>query len=201
MAIEFRILGPLRLTSSDGRDLDSLARQSKRLALLAYLGAAPPHAFHRRDTLLGMFWPELDAARARSALNQALYVLRSALGNEALLTRGDAEVGVGGAIHCDVAAFELALDEGRPADALALYHGDLLDGFFIRDAPDFERWLDTERPRLRHRASDGAWALAESSARDARTMDAIRWSRRAAGPMPDDEEVVRRLMRFLHRLG
>src|SRR5688572_9094738 len=98
MAIQLRILGPLQLRGTDGRELDSLLRQSKRVSLLAYLAAATPHGFHRRDTLLGVFWPELDGQRARSALSQALYVLRSALGHEAILTRGDADVGFAPAV-------------------------------------------------------------------------------------------------------
>src|SRR5688500_13307863 len=94
MAIELRILGPLRLGSPEGRELDPLLRQSKRIALLAYLCAATPRGVHRRDTLLAIFWPELDTAHARSALNQALYVLRTTLGARALITRGDADVSV-----------------------------------------------------------------------------------------------------------
>jgi hypothetical protein len=35
---------------------------------------------------------------------------------------------------------------------MALYRGDLLDGFFMSDAPEFEHWLDGERERLRQRA-------------------------------------------------
>lgn len=202
MTVELRVLGSLRLNSSVGRDLDPLMRQSKRIALLAYLAAAVPHGFHRRDTLLAMFWPELDTTRARSALNQALYVLRTALGDQILLTRGDGEVGVHtDALWCDTAAFEEALDAGRPGDALALYRGELLAGFFIEDAPAFEHWLDEERTRLRLRASEGAWTLADAHASDGRIAEATRWARRAAELLPDDETVVRRLMTFFHRLG
>ena len=62
---------------------------------------------------------------------------------------------------CDVWAFDAAIDQGRPADALALYRGELLAGFHISDAPDFEHWMDEERSRLRQRAGEAGWALAE----------------------------------------
>jgi DNA-binding SARP family transcriptional activator/Tol biopolymer transport system component len=202
MAVELKILGSLRLSTSEGRELDPLLRQSKRVALLVYLAAAVPHGFHRRDTLLALFWPELDVARARSALNQALYVLRKGLGDQAIQTRGDGEVGLtSDTVWCDAVAFERALEQGRASDALALYRGDLLDGFFIQGAPEFERWLDSERQRLRHRASEGAWALGEAEAREGSTLDAARWARRAADFLPADEGVVRRLMTFFHQLG
>lgn len=199
--VELRILGPLKLSSSDGRVVEAVARQSKRAALLAYLAAAVPHGLHRRDRLLTLFWPESDEPRARAALSQAIYVLRTALGELAIVTVGDDEVGLDpDRVWCDAAAFEAALDAGDPAAALALYRGDLLDGFFVAEAPEFEQWMDRERDRLRQRASEGAWALAEATA----STDAIgagRWVRRAAELLPADEAVVRRLMSFLHQLG
>lgn len=200
--IELRLLGPPRVRAADGRKVEPLVRQSKRTALLAYLAAAVPRGAHRRDKLLALFWPESDDPHARAALSQALYVLRSALGEEAILSRGDDEVALNlDVISCDALAFEEALDAGRPADALSLYGGELLDGFFVTGAPDFERWLDQERRRLRERASEGSWALAEAKAADGDAVEAERWARRAADLLPADEAVVRRLMTFLHGLG
>ena len=200
--VELRVLGSLRLTATDGRDLESLIRQPKRTALLAYLAAAVPRGYQRRDTLLALFWPELDETRARAALNQALYVLRNALGEQAIRTRGDNEVALdGGVVWCDAGAFETALNAGRPTDALQHYGGDLLEGFFVAGAPGFERWTSAERARLRQRASEGAWAVADGLAAQGDAVDATRWARKAADLMPADEAVARRLMTFLHRLG
>lgn len=200
--VELRVLGSVRLQASDGRDVEALVRHVKPTALLAYLGAALPRGPHRRDTLLAMFWPESDTAHARAALSQALYVLRAALGEETIAPRGDGAIGLNaGAVWCDVVAFEAALDAGRPGDALALYSGDLLEGFFVTGAPEFERWLERERARLRERASKGAWALAEERAKAGDTLEAERWARRAAELVPADETVARRLIAFLNRLG
>src|SRR2546422_7475057 len=69
--IEFRLLGTLHLTDAEGREVTSLLTRSRRLALLAYLAAARPRGLHRRDTLLALFWPELDVEHARAALRQA----------------------------------------------------------------------------------------------------------------------------------
>jgi DNA-binding SARP family transcriptional activator/Tol biopolymer transport system component len=199
--IELRVLGSLELTGSGERDLEGLRRKPKRAALLAYLAAAP-NTFQRRDRLLSLFWPELDLAHARAALSQALHLLRTALGDSAIVARGDEEIALnGGIVWCDSRAFELALDAGRAAEALALYRGELLDGFFIADAPEFERWLDRERERLRHLASRAAWAVAEQRARDGDAVEAARLARRAADFVPADEAVTRRLMQFLRELG
>jgi serine/threonine-protein kinase len=199
---QLRILGALQLRSSDGRDVDAIVRQSKRAALLAYLAMARPRGPQRRDKLVALFWPESDELHARAALNQALYVLRTALGEDAIPSRGDDTVALdGGIVWCDALAFEDALANGRPAEALALYQGDLLDGFFVSDAPEFEHWLDAERERARQSASDGAWRLAAECATHGDEVEAARWAKRAASFHPSDEATVRRLMSFLHKLG
>jgi len=112
--IEFRMLGRVSLTGSDGHEVRSLLGQPRRLALLAYL-AAPPQGMHRRDTLLGLFWPELDQAHARNALRQAVHVLRSALGSSAVTSDGDEGIGLEfDQVWCDVAAFDSAIAGGLP---------------------------------------------------------------------------------------
>ncbi len=200
--VELRILGSVRLRASDGRDVEFLVRHAKRTALLAYLAVGLGNGPHRRDTLLTLFWPDSDSEHARAALNQALYVLRSALADDAIVSRGDDDVGVNGdVVWCDVTAFEAALDAGRPADALALYRGDLLEGFYVTGAPEFERWLERERGRLRERAAQGAWTLADQCAAAGESLEAARWARRAAELLPADEAVARRLMTFLRGLG
>src|SRR5437660_4840909 len=152
--IELCMLGRLSLTGADGREVRSLLGQPRRLALLAYLAAAIPQGFHRRDSLLALFWPELDQEHARAALRQALHVVRDALGADAVASRGDDEIGLDiDQVSCDVAAFGRAIDREQFREALDLYRGDLLEGFFISDAPEFERWLETERTRLREAAA------------------------------------------------
>ncbi len=79
--IELRTLGALELRGADGFEFRPILQQPKRLALLVYLAVATPRRFHRRDTLLGIFWPELDAEHARPALRRALYFLRRSLGD------------------------------------------------------------------------------------------------------------------------
>src|SRR3989442_9938782 len=141
--IELRLLGRLSLTSADGREVRALLGQPRRLALLAYLAAATPPGFHRRDSLLALFWPELDQEHARAALRQALHVVRDALGVDAVASRGDEEIGLDVDRVSDVPAFGRAIDGAQFREALDLYRGDLLEGFFISDAPEFEQWLET----------------------------------------------------------
>ncbi len=200
--IEFRLLGTLSLTTADGREAGSLLSQPRRLALLAYLAAATPRGPHRRDTLLALFWPELDQEHARAALRQSLHVLRSALGADTMVSRGDEEIGLDfERIWCDVAVFARAIDGGELGQAFDLYRGNLLEGFFISDAPEFERWLESERARLAGAAARTARALAESCEKRWDLTTAAHWARRAIELAPNDEGLLRKLIAILDRNG
>ena len=200
--VEFRILGGLNLLGADGRELTSVLAQPKRVALLAYLAAATPRRLHRRDSLVALFWPELDQEHARAALRQALHGLRHALGEGVLVTRGDEDIGLDQAqIRCDVVEFERAAHDGQLTDALDLYRGDLLEGFFIRGAPEFEQWLEDERARLKAVALRSATVLGEQCEGRGGLAESAQWARRALRIAPLDEPALRRLMTTLDRIG
>ena len=199
--IKLHTFGRLTLTGSEGHEISSVLAQPKRVAVLTYLALATPRGLHRRDTLLGLFWPDLDQEHARGALSQALSFMRRSLG-DVIETRGDDEVGLRAEdFWCDALDFEASLDAGQLSEALELYQGDLLTGFFIDDAPEFEHWLDRERARLRRRAAVAAWALSDESEAEGNGPDAERWARRATALAPDDESNLRRLIALLDRVG
>ena len=59
--------------------------------------------------------------------------------------------------------FSQALSAGRPADAVRLYAGLLLDGFHVDDAAEFERWLDGEQVRLAREYGEALKQLATAA--------------------------------------
>lgn len=198
----FRTLGALELRSPDGKEQDGVLSGSKLVALLAYLAVATPRGLHRRDSIVALLWPELDQERARAALRHSVYRLRRSLGADALVNRGDEEIAIDPAIvRCDAVAFEELLAAGSVAEALAIYQGDLLPGFFISGAPEFERWLDGARTRLRGRASAAAWQYATERVRDGHRDEAATWARRALAFAPDDEQMLRRVVTLLAEGG
>ena len=198
----FRTLGSLELRSASGEEVTGVLAGQKLVALLAYLAVAVPHGHHRRDTIVGLLWPELTQERARAALRHSIYRLRGILGADAFLSRGDEDVGINPeVISCDAAQFEHLIESGRLAVALDLYRGDLLPGFFLRGAPEFERWLDTERTRLRGQAATTACRLSESLAREGRTGDAAHRARQSLLIAPDDEHLLRRVLGILSGIG
>jgi DNA-binding SARP family transcriptional activator len=201
--IELHTLGVLDLRATEDRELLAVLQQPKRLGLLAYLAADSPRRFHRRDSLLALFWPDLDEGHARAALRRSLHFLRSALGPEVVAGRGDEEVGVPEeALWCDATALDGALESGDPERAMALYRGPFLDGLHVEGAAsEFQDWLDRERDRVRRQAAAAATLLMERAEREGRAADAARWARRALELMPDDESALRRLLALLDRAG
>ena len=197
-----RVLGAISLTAADGTELRSVTAQPKRIALLAYLAMATRIAPGRRDLLLSIFWPDSDAERGRHSLRQALYQLRRALGEAAILSNGDDEIRVDPSIlTCDAAAFEAALDAADRERALALYAGDLLPGLHVGGAPDFDEWVSAERERLRQLAAQAAASLSDGAMTNNALRDAVGWARRAFELAPFDEAEFRRYATALERTG
>lgn len=200
--MRFQTLGTIRLRATDGSDVEAVLAQPMQVSLLAYLAVCRPRGFHRRDTLLGLFWPELDADHARGALNQAVYRLRGSLGRDVVTGRGKDEIGIDERLlWTDAVAFEQAVENESYRQALELYGGDFLPGYFLSGAPTWERWMEGERARLQRLASTAAWHLAEAAAGDGRAEDTGHWGRRAHALRPRDEASLRRLISLLDRVG
>jgi len=203
LTARLRTLGCVELNDSDGKQILQVLQQPKRLALLTYLVLARPHGFQRRDRILLLFWPDSDEGRGRAALRKATYRLRQALGADVIQGRGDTELGLDpDLLHCDVREFDAAIAERRPADALALYGGDLLDGFHLDGAsPDFERWLEDERSRLKKDAAQAAWEVSAEREHAGDMAAAVKLARRAFGLAPPDGQRFRHLLEILDRAG
>ncbi|MEO7986823.1 MAG: BTAD domain-containing putative transcriptional regulator [Gemmatimonadales bacterium] len=194
--IRLHTLGALDLRDHEGKELGAVLRQPKRLGLLAYLTLASPRRFHRRDSLLALFWPDLDEEHARAALRRALYFLRVELGADVVTGRGEEEVGVSEQLlWCDAAELERGAAKGEFEDAVGLYRGILLEGLHVAGAsPDFQEWLDRERGAVRERATAAARSLVTRAETEGRLADATAWARRVVDLEPEDEPALRRLL-------
>ena len=119
-------------------------------ALLARLVLFPQRS-HAREELVELLWPGVALAVGRNRLRQALFTLRqllepprlaSTLAAAPALLADRLSVRVApGVFDTDVQRFEHCLRDGQPAQALGLYAGELLPGFY-------DEWIHAERLRL-----------------------------------------------------
>ena len=134
----------------------------RRLAVLAILAAAGPKGL-TRERLLGILWPDSEPERARHALSQTLYNLRRDVGADVVIaTAQDLRLDPA-LIGSDLADCRAAIRAENWAAVAELYEGRFLEGFYLADADEFERWVEAERLAI---AGEAARAL-EAGARAA----------------------------------
>lgn len=200
--LRLRLLGSRELERADQRDASAVFAQPKRFALLAYM-ACRADRFHRRDTLLAVFWPELDTFAGRRALRNALYQLRLALGEDVFIGRGDDELMVDRAkLWCDVLALGDALAAARYDEAVALYRGQLLEGVHVSGVgEEFEAWLARERAQTLERVLRALEHLGREQEAAGHLAAAAQAAVRATQLAPFDEACLRRAVVALHMSG
>lgn len=185
---------------SNGETLTGPAAQRRRLALLAVL-AGPTGAAVSRDKLVAYFWPEEDRDRARRFLSDSLFTLRKLLGKDVLLTTGDdVRINVK-EIEVDVLRFDRLLAVSDFETAVDLYRGPFLDGFFISDAPEFERWVEVQRARLARLYASALEQLATKSESNGNWTASVEWWRRLSAHDPHAARVAIGTMRALAATG
>ena len=174
--------------------------QRHRIALLALTSMAPGRRMSR-DKLLAYLWPESDDDRGRNLLKVATYVLRSGLGDSAILSEGDDLRLNADVVHTDTVEFDAALARQDFAAAVTLYRGAFLDGFFLADAPDFEQWVGRERERLARGYASALEALAFlCEQREDWGEAVVLWTLRSSQDLYDSR-VALRLMQALDAAG
>ena len=197
--IRLRTFGSV-VVERDGTPLAGRHTQRRRLALLTILAIARK-APVSRDRVLALLWPDRDDGRGRHALAQLLYELRRDMGGE--FTNGGGE---DLSLHpeqfsSDVGEFEAALEAQAFDRALALYTGPFLDGFYVADAPEFERWAEAQRARLASEYLRALEQLAIDAEQRRDTAAAVEYRRRLATADPLSARHALALMHALARSG
>jgi DNA-binding SARP family transcriptional activator len=166
--------------------------QRRRLALLALIAAAGRRGISR-DRVLAYLWPESSTPNARHGLEQLLYALRRQMGATLFLgvdpLRLNEQV-----VTSDVMEFSAACERGDVAAAISLYRGPFLDGFYLGEAAEFERWAETERARLTERYATGLEQLAREASEAGDLVGAIEHWRKLVGLDPANAHATLGLM-------
>jgi DNA-binding SARP family transcriptional activator len=197
--LRLRAFGGLSLEGADGAEV-TLVKGRRPLALLTLIASAGPRGLSR-DKATALLWPESDAERGRNSLSQVLSALRRDLALDDLAF-GTTELRVSSdALGSDVAEFEACVAKGDFGRAAALHAGPFLDGFYLTDAPEFERWVEGERARLSEKQCDALRQLASDADRRGDHPNAILWWRRLAALDPTSSRATVGLMAALAASG
>lgn len=203
-----QLFGGLRLQREGQEPVEVPAQlHGVLLALLALNGERS----YRREEIMERLWPEEEPERARQRLRNTLHTLRNLLDQppleipEALLA-SRTTVGLNTAlIRTDVAVFESALmaaAQARPLpekaghlrEAIAVYRGDLLPGFYQED-------IVQAQERLAERYESALRELTKACEQVGEREQAAAYARRAIelNPLLEEEHIT--LMRLYAAMG
>ena len=188
------VLGGLTLVH-DGEPVSGALGQRKRLALLALLASSPGGM--TREALVAMLWPDSDEERGRNSLAQAVHALRREIGEAAVSVSNNCLTIDAACVSSDLSDFRSAIAAGNPAAAVETYRGPFLDGVYLRDAPEFERWSEAQRAELERLFMSSLERLGESASREGDRPGAVDWWRRCASADPLSGRIARSYMEAL----
>jgi DNA-binding SARP family transcriptional activator/TolB-like protein len=195
--VRLRTFGGLSIENPEA-DSDAGPRP-RPLALLAILAVAGAKGV-TRDRVLGVLWPETDEDRARQSLSQAIYSLRRDLGVDVALSPPALRLDPA-QISSDVDEFHAAVAAKNWREAAALYAGPFLDGFYLADAPEFERWAESERASLATAGIRAIEIVAKASAEGGRREEAAEHWHRLTRLDPGNSRIAASYMEALAAIG
>ena len=205
--LEINLLGAPRILQ-DGSPVEFDTR--KATALLAYLAVTEQP--HTRDTLATLLWPDYDQIRARAALRRTLSTVNRALEGQHLEIRRDTiEIKLDPGVWVDTKHFQelssVAEEHNhlpgsicqecieRLEGAVALYHGDFMAGFSLRDSVNFDDWQFFQSDSLRRQLGDTLEKLVEYLCARGSFLEAIPHAGRWLSLDPLREDAHRWLMK------
>jgi DNA-binding SARP family transcriptional activator/predicted ATPase len=173
--------------------------QQKACALLCYLAATG--RAHAREHLATLLWSESDASGAHHSLRSTLYLIRRALQEHSaidslVIDRVFVRLDLG-TLSCDLLRYYelMAVNtESSLAKAVALCHGPFLQGFTLRDAPEFDRWQRQTAIDLLASSRAALERLIDLATQREASSDALRYLQLLTQLDPLDESAQRRLI-------
>ncbi|MEJ2749818.1 MAG: BTAD domain-containing putative transcriptional regulator, partial [Anaerolineae bacterium] len=210
-----RLLGQVTIML-EGSQVTELPSRTAEALLIYLVCQQRPFA---REVLADLLWDDRPQQQALANLRSILSSLRRVFGSYMIITRQTVAFNHDSDYFLDVAQFERLLDTERletgdyPTtrlpnyettrlqNAIALYRGDFLDGFYLRNRRGFEEWTAVQRERWRRKAILALRQLVNHALRcgqyQAGIRDAGHWLRLD----PFNEEAHRQMMLLQARAG
>jgi DNA-binding SARP family transcriptional activator len=190
-----KTLGELSL-HAEGPLGPPLLRNSKPLAVLAYL-ATTPNRSARRDHVAQLLWPDSDPSHARSSLRQALFYISQRVGR-ALIHTHEATIALDTSLLAvDIWRFERELDSGDFAHVVELYTGPFAPGLERKAGAELEGWIESQDEQLRAGLEVAYTRLVSDQLAKGDADEAVAYARRYVELNPLNERAQLALIRAL----
>lgn len=151
-----------------------------------------------REHLATLLYPDEDEPTARHRLRLLLSRIRELPWAKPLETEPQR---LRFKVDTDVEAFRTAIQQRNWARAIQLHPQPLLNQFFIREAPAFEAWLETEREGLRSLWREAVLEAALNLGQTGRHQEAAGLLRQVWEQDTFDEQVLQAYLHSLHAQG
>ncbi len=179
----------------------TMMNSPKGAALIVYL------ILHKepqlRELIADLFWDAKTTQKSLASLRALIKRVRK-LFPELIATRKQLGIDIAAELSVDLYQLETALDSNDLAqidEALPLYTGDLLMGYYLEDAPRFDEWLILERERWRQRVMGAYGRLCQFYTEQEDWLKGISAAQRWLSLDELDEVALQYLLQFLAATG
>ena len=198
------LLGPPQLQLNDQPLSQITSRKAK--ALLIYL--AMNRGEHTREALANLLWSEIADTQSRNNLRIVLHGLRQLHNSYLAVTRGtvafnheanywlDFEI-----LWAQLAHHQFGRNLTKLPELVALYRGEFLEGFHVRNASAFEEWMLQQREFIRTRLIDAMGAAIQETLAQGDYTTGLKIGNRLLTLEPWLESAHRQRMQLLARSG
>lgn len=190
--------GRPHITTDDAAG-EEISLQGLPLAMLAALAVAPKRGL-TRERLVTLLWPDVEGSRAGHRLTQLRYALKKTL-------LADPIVGTSGLridptiLESDVLRFVDALAQENFQEAVQLAEEPFLDGFTLREAPEFEQWVESVRWEFAGKVNAALEHLVTKAEEGDDLSGAARWLEKIVRRDPADEAAAVRAITAYEAAG
>lgn len=199
MSSQIQLLGPPSI--SENGQSSRLVSNAKGCALLAYLIARKRP--ETREHLADLLWDSTNTSTSLRNLRVLLTRMRPHLIG-LTTTRSTVQYDPRPDEAIDFLSLTEVLSRTEPditLDDLRLYHGELLEGFYLEDAPRFMEWIAVERERLRRTVLNAHHDLCRTLVDKHLWRDGAETAAHWLSIDPLDEEALRWQLQFLSASG
>ncbi|MCE7982873.1 MAG: hypothetical protein DYG89_16950 [Caldilinea sp. CFX5] len=162
---------------------------------------------HTRAALATLLWPEMSEQNARKNLRDVIASLRKLVGDHLLISHQTVAMDLTQSCWVDVAELSKVLTDPRNAalddlrEAVGLYHGEFLEGFYIVHASPFDEWTRQKREEYHTLVLNGLHLLADRYLAAGEYDPGLTATRRLLLLDPWNEEAHRKQMILLALTG